>query len=319
MRTFSQLDSKKQQNFYVEIFDLKKQSLGYKKIIKKFKDEKQVKLSLGTLSYWFNHDVKIIGGENYFVPEASSELSYVLGVMFGDGSLIVNTKRKEYVLKLEAIDRDFVEKFSGCSSKLLKKEKSFAVCYKKPRRGHSATYSVQVRSKKLFNFVKEIKKDFENGKKFIEKFPAKFIQGLADSEGCPSISAATNFNCDVMVACSTNFSLLEFVKYLLKFFGIKSNLYLHKHKGESDSKINGRVITRTIDLFVLYISKDAMVKNFAKNINFSIKRKSEKLEDAVFLLNNYKKSERLSKWKDGYWKVGNKWVKQQTKWFSSID
>ncbi|MCR4335734.1 MAG: hypothetical protein NUV57_04310 [archaeon] len=175
MQTFSELESEKQQVLYREVLDLKNQGLGYKKIIKKFKEEKQVKLSLGTLSYWFNNDVKMIGGENYFIPEPSPELAYILGVMFGDGSLIFNDKRKEYVLKLEAIDKDFVEKFSRCSSKLLKKERYFAVCYKKPRSGHSATYSVQVRSKKLFNFVKEIKNNFYGGKQFIEEFPAEFI------------------------------------------------------------------------------------------------------------------------------------------------
>ena len=310
MQTVSKLNPQKQQELYIQVINLKKEGFGYKRIIKKIKEEQAIRLSLSTLSYWFNHEVKLLGGQNYFEPIQSLELSYVLGVMFGDGSIIFNKKRKEYVLRLEAIDKDFVEKFSLDCASILGKESSFAVCYNKPRRNHSATYSVQVRSKQLYYFVKELKNDFEKVKKFVENYSAEFIQGLADSEGCPSISANVDFRCNIVVAYSTNYILLSYVKKLLEKFEIVSNLRLFKLKGAGDSVMQGRLIIRTMDLYSLSINRDFSVKKFSDLINFSILRKYQKLNFGVWIVNNFVPTLRLKVWNQKYKKIGRLWVRQ---------
>ncbi len=155
MDRFCDISHEEQLNIRKKVFLLKTNGLGYKRIIKRVAKEDKVKLSLSTLSYWFTHKVKLVGGENYFEAEPSPELAYILGVMFGDGSLTHDKKKQEYNVRLDAIDKDFVEKFSGYVSKLLGKEKDYVVCLDK--RG---MYATKARSKQLYYFIKSVKENF---------------------------------------------------------------------------------------------------------------------------------------------------------------
>ena len=254
MLRFSDLPHQRQHFIYEKVFSLRKEGLSYKQTIKRIVEDYNVKLALSTLSYWFNNDVKMLGGENQFEAKPSQELSYVLGVLFGDGSLSINKRKQEYRIRLETIDRDFAEKFSASVAGLLHKEKPFAVC--KTTRG---MYSTQIRSKQLYYFAKGLKEDFEKAKQFIEKCPLEFIQGLADSEGCTSISARITLKVRVIAAVSTNLQLLQHMKSILLSFNIASNLYLSHEAGITDSVIGKRKITRTKNLYTLSINK------FSKN------------------------------------------------------
>lgn len=94
MKRFSDLSSEKQTLIYDKVLELKKAGLGYKKIIKRINKENEVKLALSTLSYWFNNKIKLLGGENWFKEKPSKELSYIIGVMFGDGFISINKARR---------------------------------------------------------------------------------------------------------------------------------------------------------------------------------------------------------------------------------
>ncbi|MCR4369218.1 MAG: hypothetical protein NUV67_04915 [archaeon] len=314
MQTFSQLGSEEQQEFYAQILDLKKEGFGYKRIIKKFAKEKQVKLSPGILSYWFNNGVKNIGGENCFIPKASPELSFVLGVMFGDGSLSYNKKRREYSLSLKATDKDFVEKFAGCGAKVVDKNFGFAAIKLKARKNDKPIYTTKIHGKKLYTFVKEIKKDFGRGEEFIGQFPAEFIQGLADSEGTCSVSPCPGFSLVVNIACSTNYPLLEYVKIILSNnYGVECGLQKTKSAGQQDSVIDGRVITRTKDLFVL--SPLGLVESlkFLNVVGFSIARKVQKFDDYIFLREKYGRKKASALWLKIYHKEGRFWIRNDVK------
>lgn len=315
MGYFSEIDSNKQNIVIKKVIELSWDGLGYKKIIKQIANDFDVKLSLGTLSYWFNNDVLLKGGLNKFNPISSKELSYVLGVMFGDGNLFFDKNKKDFVIRLDAIDKDFVIFFSKNVSKLLNKNKDYSVCAVKHKNMISIMYSTRARSKELYYFLKNLKVDFEKVKPFAEKFPKEFIQGLADSEGCPLISARKNFLVRVCVAVSTNKELLLFVKKLLwKKFFIKSNFYLSKKAGITDSIINGRSITRSKNLYALQISNFDNVKKFSKEIGFSIQRKNQKLFDAIFALSDTSVINPVTFWEYNYEKRSNQWFnKRRTK------
>lgn len=305
MQRFCDIASEEQLLVYGFVLQLKREGFGYKRIMKKILNEKQVMLSLSTLSYWFNNNVRMLGGENSFRAEPSPELAYVLGTMFGDGCITRNKPKQEYCVRLDVVDKDFAEKFSSCVSKLLCKEKDYAPC--KNKRGH---YSIQVRSKQLYNFIKSLKDDFEKAKPFIEKYPAEFIQGLADSEGCPGIFSVKKLGCVIVVAYSTNYPLLQYVKNLLKNnFGIDSVLLLQGKAGASDSVIGGRLITRTKNVYGLRINKSKHVRIFFGRINFSIKRKREKLADVLKILEFYGSEAGADIWKQNYVKGWRGWMK----------
>ncbi len=299
MKTFRDLTTEQQTNLFTQVKGLKTSGLGYKKIIKKLITEQQIRLSQGTLSYWFNNEVKLLGGENTFEPKSSPELAYILGVMFGDASKFNYKKKQDYFLALGVKDKDFAEKFSQCGAKIVGKQKPFAVTELSPP-GFSKMYYTRIRGKKLFNFVKEIKEDFEKAKPFIEEFPAEFIRGLADSEGSAiGCSSSGKLNFKVDVANSANLKLLEYTQdLLLKKYGIESSLRKSKTAGVQDSIINGRIITRTKDLFLLQVRKFKSIVKYSEFIDFTIFRKKQKLLDGIFLLSSFTRKEAFRIWQN---------------------
>ncbi len=228
----------------------------------------------------------------------------------GDGNLFNNKKKSDYIIRLDAIDEDFVRHFSKCVSKILSKNKSYAVTQLKHKNMDSIMYSTRARSKELFYFIKECKNDFEKTKMFVEKFPREFIQGLADSEGCPTVLANKNFKVGCIVACSVNELLLNFVCNLLeKEFLITSKVYLIHKLGKNDSIINGRIIKRKQNLFGLRLRTFCDVKKFSKLIGFNISRKQNKLLGGINLIENFSHKDRVQIWKKDYVKIGRGWEK----------
>ena len=307
MKTFSKIELDLQKTIFKRVFELSNNHFSYNQIIKQIKKEFSVKLNKSNLSYWFNHEVKLIGGINQFEAKPSSELAYVIGVLFGDGSIFFHKKKSDYAVRVDAIDKDFVEHFSKCVSKVLNKDKNYAVVSFKQKAMTSVMYSTKARSKKLYYFIKELKEDFEKVKPFAHAFPKEFIQGVADSEGCPVVFARTNFGVRVIVAVSVNKELLEFILILLNKFNIKSNLFLSKKAGMSDSIINGRIITRTKNLYGLQISNFLDIKKYSVEIPFNILRKRKKLFDAIFALEDPSVGSPIDFWLDNYEKRSNQW------------
>jgi len=303
MNKFCELSAEKQKEVKTQVCEMLANGLGYKRIRKKLQ-EQDLSLSMGALSYWCNTETKRLR-KNSFISTPSKELSYFVGVMFGDGCATKDQKNHDYCLMLGTIDKDFAQHFSFCVTKLLNKTKEYPV-----HSGKNNMHWVNIRSKELHQFVKEIKTDFKKAKPFIEKFPADFIQGLADSEGCPAISANNNFRVEVYVANSANLELLKYTQYLLsKYFDITSTTRLTKKAGIIDSVIEGRKITRTKNLYLNAISSLEDVKKYFLGIKFSIKRKQEKLKDGIAIIENYKSEERYLEWQKKYVKNKKQWIK----------
>ncbi len=305
MQTFGSLHSTAQKEIKKEVCIMLANGLGYKKIIKKLK-EKEISISKGTLYYWCNKETQRFR-KNSFTPIPTKELSYFIGVMFGDGCATRDEINYDYSLRLDSIDKEFVEKFAFCISKLLKKENVYPV--------HKCKhiFSANIRSKELYEFVNEIKTDFNKAKPLIEENPTEFIQGLADSEGCPSISANSFFYISIVVANSTNYPLLKYAQTLLaNCFGIDSKIRKTKFIGMTDSIIENRLIKRTKDLFILKINKFEDVKKYSNKINFSIIRKHQKLNDGVKIKELFNKNEQQKEWKKIYLKDPKQWKKIST-------
>jgi len=300
MQTFSQLSAIQQLQVKREVSALLSEGKGYKKIRRIF-TQQGIKLSLGTLSYWCNIETKRLR-KNSFTAKPSKELAYFIGVLFGDGCASIDKKNHDYCLQLSSIDKEFVEKFSICVSKLLGKEKNYPV----HRSKH--IFTANIRSKELYQFVKEIKNDFEKAKPFIESGPVEFIQGLADSEGHPTVSAAKEFKIKVTVANSANLALLQYTQDLLiKFFNIKSTSRLTKRAGVTDSVIEGRKITRTKNVYLVETQTKTDTKKYYEKIGFNIYRKQQKLQYAIQITETYSIKQQQKEWTKKYIKVGKQW------------
>jgi len=106
----------------------------------------------------------------------SEDLGYVIGVRLGDGNAYENSAG--YIIRLQAKDKEFVEKFGICLGNVLGR---------RPVRPwkDAGRYAAVVVSKALYKLLRE-PIDLKRIKKYVEHCPkciAAFLRGLFDSEG----------------------------------------------------------------------------------------------------------------------------------------
>lgn len=186
----------------------------------------------------------------------SNELSYILGVLVGDGHL---GKRR---IGLLCTDEDFIlyfaknlEKWSGLKTKFYK--------YKNHRYKKGFNYQLYLNSVKATEFLKQfdLNKNKENPQftKKINSFlknknhKIKFIEGFFDSEG--SIRTNNRITLD-----NSNKEIINYIQQLLKKLRINFKIYEEKNH---HNKLLYRINIQT--------KKDII--QFCKLINSSIKRK----------------------------------------------
>jgi len=149
----------------------------------------------------------------------SSDLSYLLGVCYGDGGSYCyersSQQGKAYYQTLAVKDEDFAQKFAESLSNVLGRNQI-------PISEDDGTYRVTVSNKTLHEFLKQ---PLEKHKDVIEKYPNAFLRAFFDGEG----GAYENR----ISACNTNLPLLEYVSHLLSdFFSIGSSLVISRESNE---------------------------------------------------------------------------------------
>lgn len=315
MQTFRDCDSSKQKEIFQKFKSLRSSGFGYKRIRRAIRGQYNIHIPNSTVSYWCNHNVVLFGEKNKFDPVSSPELAYVLGVCFGDGCLNGYFPKQDYKISLLAMDKDFVEHFSSCLSVLLEKSKPFAVNY-----SNRNEFFTSARSKEMYFFIQRLKKEFDLLKPFIDDYPADFIRGLADSEGCPCVSAKKIVTFKLIVAVSTNSKLLLYVQRTLQTqFGILSRFLLNHHAGQTDSIIRGRIITRTKDLYALEITRKKHIQAYVDKIGFLIARKTQKVRDYYFVYNTFGRTGFVQNWRKLYEKKSNEWKRKNDAPISEIN
>lgn len=220
-----------------------------------------------TVDNWLFRDSKPDGLFKFPDLNPSAELSYVLGTYYGDGYAYRSKKERSWFIKLEAMDKDFVEEFSRCLSKVLRKKNGYPV----HRLKKGGIYFTRVTNIKLYEFLK--KKSLDVHKHWIEEFPAEFLRGFYDSEG--------GMYGNTLGLSNTNLELLQYVRDLLeRHFSIPSRIGIAHKKGVTHF-YRGRKITATKDCYYLRIKRRESQRKFHEKMGFSIARKQEKLKKAV--------------------------------------
>jgi intein-encoded DNA endonuclease-like protein len=96
---------------YQAVMKHRAEGMSYNEIIGVIEEEFHVHLSKSHVSNWTRWKNVPDGSVTKFVPVPTAALSYVVGVMLGDGSMSI-TGDHNYKLKLRVTDRDFAEAFA---------------------------------------------------------------------------------------------------------------------------------------------------------------------------------------------------------------
>ena len=203
----------------------------------------------------------------------SPSLSYIVGVVFGDGSPNMGTRktgRTNYNIDLFVEDRDFIDTFNDALYDILGKR--YAV------NPYGNRYQVRGQSKILYFMLKD--RNLDSLRQFIDPFPADFIRGFADSEGSICVYNNNGYKGATLELSNTNLEVIAFIEILLQRFGIRTHSS-ERPPSKTSIKRDGSLITSRKPLHLIVSHDKASLKTFAEEVGFSIGRKQKKLMEAI--------------------------------------
>lgn len=288
---------------YSEAFDLKaKDGMGAIRIAEILSRRYSLGISPRTIGRWIAGDRHPRVG-NAFQDEPTAELSYVIGAVYGDGSLVPRSN----VVKIEVTDKEFAERFNQTISHLFGRDiqnriliRCFSSLHRLP------LYVVKYASSQLMLLLRRPIGELDQ---FIRAYPREFLAGFFDAEGYVSVSARIKLSV-VVGAENSDPALLSLVKSVLHDnLGIGCTLFM-KRPEKSKKTIRGQTFETRHPVYSLLMSKNHDVANYLTNVGFSIPRKMEKLRDAVWLLEEFSPTKAASFWILLYEKRSNEWIKK---------
>lgn len=264
---------------YDEVLRLREQGLSYNKIINEIEKMHGERLSTATISEWLRGIHSPYNGRRFPSIEflkPSPELSYVIGTVLGDGTVVISEKRRkgynESFIELAVKDLEFAEEFSRCLEVVLNRKLQ-------PRYNKSHyRYVVRIRDKTLFELLHGWQNSLEKIKPYIEyseECKAKFLKGLFDSEG-------TYDKYNHLRLYNSNLGLILYAIKLLNELGIEtSGPHLKTRKGTIIfQKHYSKSYKTDKDYYYLHIIRGSFL-TFYKKIGFSIPRKKKRLEECL--------------------------------------
>lgn len=184
----------------------------------------------------------------------SEELSYVLGVIFGDG-YITKTRKGAHIVGLHVMDLDFAEAFRTDMSKILKKN---AYLYKYEK---TNAYRTEFSSKTFYTFIKDT--SFPTIIEIASWYPQQFIKGFFDSEGTVDIRKYDQPRIEIY---NQKREYLDSINHLLFDLGIRSVVRFKRQESL---------------MYRLCVEDKNSCRLFAEKIGSSITRKNLKLQQII--------------------------------------
>lgn len=257
-------------------------------------------INQGVIDGWLYHGSCPEWNRIKFTPHPSKELSYVLGVVLGDACLWKN-KAGHCFIELKSKDKDFVETFASCMTKLFNKSRINSI-----QHTYDSYWKTQYGSREFYNFVKSL--NVSDIIEYVKTNQEAFLRGLFDSEGSVHVQASNNFDISVGLS-NANKELLESISKILKNnFKINSHIVRVKEKGSLIKDKKSKYF-RNKDVWRLQVHGLNGIKTFIDKIGFSIKRKQDKIKDAIELNSKFSRIEACIIWRTKYKIIGREWVK----------
>ena len=262
----------------------------------------QLSISPGTIRHWMVGDRKPRGKiRNPFKQKSSPALSYVIGANIGDGCTLTDN----WIVRLEVTDRDFAEAFNSSMATLFSRETPNKILSRRFKVKRLPMYVVRYSCKSLVKLLRlPLKKLLE----IAYKFPREFLRGFFDAEGHVDVGVGNQFSLAVGAENSNKLLLLR-LKQLLKELGIDSR-FERKRKAGTIMVTRGEALAMRRTMYSVIIGKVTAVRDFAKEIGFSIRRKNQKLKDALSIIATCNPRARPAMWNQMYSKTGGEWVRK---------
>jgi intein-encoded DNA endonuclease-like protein len=215
-----------------------------------------------------------------FEPRFDEALGYVLGVVYGDGSVYVTRKydkkrKKFYPMWMVTIGAgyDLVKTFAETLTLVIGKSRPLPLYFDKSRN----VWRITAYSKPFVSWVKSLThnklRDFLLDNR---QFAKGFLRGFFDSEGGPTIRqymtkyGKPQIECTIQVY-NTKKELLDLCKELLqKHFNIKTQKIF---EGYFPSQFGGCFLSKLI------IGDRKQIAQYMKEVDFSIREKNQKWRD----------------------------------------
>ncbi|MDW7986946.1 MAG: LAGLIDADG family homing endonuclease [Nitrososphaerota archaeon] len=255
---------------------MREQGLGYKKIVREIERKYGERLSRSTVSFWVRGLTSPYNGRRFPSIEflkPSRELAYVVGVVMGDGSVVMRSKKRggynAVYIELRVKDMEFAEEFSRCLGLVLGRPPPKPKYVERKRR-----YRVSVGDKTLFELLHG--KSLEKIRPFVEhcdECRSAFLRGFFDSEGCISENGQ-------LTAYNSNLELLRYVTRLLADLEIETTgPHLKTRRGTlMKCPKTGRIYKTNKDVYYIYV-RSRSFPTYYRKVGFTIERKQKRLEE----------------------------------------
>jgi len=298
MSIYNSLTKKKLVEYPIEIrlkaynkaIELSKKNLMITEIWKTLREE-GLDIKYETLLTWIR-GIKKPQRKLNTIKKFDKKLPYLVGLIFGDSCFYKVIRKGSYKqgrITFASKDKELTEKFACLSAKTLGKETPYKIWLQEGK-----FYISEFCSKQIVEFLSEPLSEL---KKIIEISPINFLRGIFDAEGCISQKCQNKRLYPRIFLTNSNSELINYVKNLLEKFGIKSTIQGNTKAGKIKTICNKNTATRKT-CYNLCIENIEGVRKFKSLINFSIKRKQERLETLINLINKYGNQITLEKWNE---------------------
>ena len=222
----------------------------------------------------------------------SRELGYVIGAFLGDGSFVEDSDYHHHV-KLAVRDKEFAKAFNEQVSFILGRKTNKIII---TRDLGKVFYESKYSSKELGHFLE---RPLQELRFVIDAYPGEFLRGLFSADGCGLVSAWAGLRMSIVLS-NSNLSLLELTQsILLSHFQVNSRIYLARKKGTT-WKNGGKTVVLRKDHYILRIQRVRDVRTFTSKIGFQIRRKQERMERAIELVDRLGPTKAGAMWKTQY-------------------
>jgi intein-encoded DNA endonuclease-like protein len=260
---------------YDRAIKLRRRGLSLNKIRVRLQKEFGDAPHTSTLSYWTRglhnpYNCRGIPSPELFKP--SKELAYLIMAILGDGcayTRIHKDSRQAYIVRLDACDKEFVEKVARCAGLVLNRPPPKVNIIKGTRK-----YYFEVASKALYELLKKPLEELKQYIEHCEECTTSALQAFFDAEGCV-------YKDGRIVAANANYELLVYIQQLLMKSGIETtgSPRINTRRGKLIINLrNGKTYQAKKDCYRICIRKSSN-ETFYQRVGFTITSKKKRLED----------------------------------------